>query len=96
MSRIKFRKMDIIKYKYSRIDGKMVSEEIKHKYYYRILCNICRCLFETIHYNHYWLDGKKILKTIKITGIRSALVESEGGQKSRVEFCWKKDKYFKY
>jgi hypothetical protein len=57
--------------------------------------NLCRWLFEAIHYQHYkqeW-NGKKRLKTVKITGLRRALVD-DVGQRKIVVFYWKIGKYY--
>ena len=62
---------------------------------YSVICSFCLRLFEAIHYQHYkqeW-NGKKRLKTIKITGARSALIE-DIGQRKRVVFYWKVGKYY--
>jgi hypothetical protein len=88
--------MVIIKYEYQWVDGKLMAKEKHDKY---LLCNIarnfCRYLFEAIHFRHYQqkYNGKKRLKTIKITGLRSALVD-DVGQRKRMVFYWKIGKYY--
>lgn len=88
--------MEIIKYKYTWIDGKLTAKEEPHKFFlYGVICSFCRWFFELIHFRHYqqkW-NGKKRLKTIKITGLRSALVD-DIGQRKRVVFYWKIGKYY--
>ena len=62
---------------------------------YSVICSFCRWVFEAIHFQHYkqeW-NGKKRLKTIKITGLKSALVD-DIGQRKRVVFYWKVGKYY--
>ncbi len=52
-------------------------------------------LFKMLHWQHFkqeW-NGKKRLKLIAITGIRSALVD-DVSQRSRVWFYWKIGKYY--
>lgn len=88
--------MNIIKYKYTWIDGKLIATEEPHKLFlYIVIYSFYRWFFELIHFRHYqqkW-NGKKRLKTIKITGLRSALVD-DIGQRKRVVFYWKVGKYY--
>lgn len=52
-------------------------------------------VFKALHWQHFkqeW-NGKKRLKLIAITGIRSALVD-DVGQRSRVFLYWKVGKYY--
>lgn len=52
-------------------------------------------LFKILHWQHFkqeW-NGKKRLKLIAITGIRSALVD-DVSQRSKVWFYWKIGKYY--
>jgi hypothetical protein len=52
-------------------------------------------VFKALHWQHFkqeW-NGKKRLKLIAITGIRSALVD-DVGQRVRVSFYWKIGKYY--
>ena len=74
------------------------THQIKNKH----LATICDVIlyiifsvFEKIHFQHYrqkW-NGKKRLKTIQITGIRSALCE-DLGIRIRITFYWKVGKYY--
>ena len=84
--------MNIVKEKYERINGKLTRIELPHKFFlFSVICSICRFLFEAIHYKHY---RQKEMRTIKITGIRSALVETSWGQRERVQFLFKIGKYY--
>ncbi len=52
-------------------------------------------VFKALHWQHFkqeW-NGKRRLKLIAITGIRSALVD-DLSQRSRVVFYWKVGKYY--
>jgi hypothetical protein len=52
-------------------------------------------VFKALHWQHFkqeW-NGKKRLKLIAITGLRSALVD-DVGQRARVSFYWKVGKYY--
>ena len=88
--------MNIINEKHEMIDGKLTRIEVPHKFFlFSVISCICRFLFELLHYQHYkqtW-NGKKRLRTIKITGIRSALVD-DISQRTRVVFYWKIGKYY--
>lgn len=77
--------MDIIRYRYEWQHGKLVEYEVPLSFIYTIVSGICRCLFEVINHAHY---KNTKYKTIKIYGIRTALVES-GGQRSTTIFYWK-------
>ena len=74
------------------------THSIKSKYLamlYDALLYVVFAVFELIHYPHYkqtW-NGKKRLKTIKITGIRSALC-NDISQRTRIVFYWKVGKYY--
>jgi hypothetical protein len=62
---------------------------------YDALLYVVFAAFEFIHYQHYkqtW-NGKKRLKTIQITGIRSALCD-DVSQRIRIKFYWKVGKYY--
>lgn len=52
-------------------------------------------LFELIHFQHYQekLNGSKRIKTIKITGFRSALVD-DAGQRKKVVFYFRIGKFY--
>lgn len=88
--------MDIVKEKYSWVNGVLTKEEVPHKYiFYANLSKLCCFLFELIHHAHYketWY-GKKRLKTIQIYGLRKALVQNLS-QRNRVIFYWKIGKYY--
>jgi len=83
--------MDIVKYEYKWIDGKLNVKQVPHnsKLYSYFLC-ACKFLFELINRAHY--KNEKI-KTISIYGLRSALID-RGGQRSRVWFYWKFGKFY--
>jgi hypothetical protein len=74
------------------------THSIKSKYLamiYDALLYVVFAVFEKIHYQHYkqtW-NGKKQLKTIAITGLRSALVD-DISQRTRIVFYWKVGKYY--
>lgn len=71
---------------------------IKSKYLamiYDALLYVVFAIFELIHYQHYkqtW-NGKKRLKTIQITGLKSALCD-DVSQRTRIVFYWKIGKYY--
>jgi len=74
------------------------THSIKNKYLamlYDALLYVVFAVFKLIHYQHYkqtW-DGKKRLKTIQITGLRSALCDNNS-QRTRIVFYWKVGKYY--
>ena len=73
------------------------THSIKNKYLamiYDALLYVVFAVFELIHYQHYkqtW-NGKKRLKTIQITGIKSALCD-DLSQRTKIVFYGKISKY---
>jgi len=81
--------VEIIKERYSRVDGKLIRTVLPPKtILHGKIIQICRFLFELIHRKHY-----NDMKTIAIYGLRKALVEYRG-QRSTVIFYWKIGKYY--
>jgi hypothetical protein len=79
--------MTIIHETYERVGDKVVYTATPNK---NIFVRCCLFLFELINHQHYKLkyNGKKRYKTIKILGLRRALVD-DLSQRSTVKFLFK-------
>jgi len=84
--------MNIIKYKYTRIDGKFNSEVIEPAWYVAILRKIVVFLFKIWNYQHF-KKGNDFRDIITIRGFRKCLVENKYGTRYGCAFLHKIGKY---
>jgi hypothetical protein len=88
--------IQIIKYKFETIDGKITTEIVPDSNIFLILLKkLILWLFRNINYRHFHRDENFVRrKVIQITGIRSCLIEEYWGQRSKSMFQWKIGKYY--
>lgn len=92
-------KINVQKYDYKIIDGKLTKAPIVRNFLHRVIINFCLFVFKMINYKHIYNKDEYgryyVRQIINIRGLRHCMYETFGGQRIQAIFMWKKEKNLK-